>query len=456
MSQICRASNVVASLGIAALFALSALGGRAAAHDIPNQVVLNGFVKPEQQTLHLVLRVPLIMLASIDLPKRGPGYLVLERLDGALARAIEATAREVVPYENGVALRHSRAAARVSLPSDRSFESYGEALALVEGPPLEPTSNVFWNQGYFDVHLEYPIRSPESDFGLDFRAAPGLSGRLKLVLRYIPTAGTVRAYEIHGGYGRLALDPRWYQAARSFVTLGFDHILDGIDHLLFLICLIVPFQLRHFWNLAAVVTSFTVAHSITLIASALGLAPAGAWFPSVVEALIAASILYMALENIVAMLASRDDQRILRWRWLVTGAFGLIHGFGFSFALKQDLQFAGDHLLVSLLSFNLGVELGQLLVLALVLPAAAVLFRNAPVRRFGVAILSAFVAHTAWHWALERAQALKYVDWLDAFTESKAGMIGLLALPALLGAAVWLTARRPARDRRIRPRHPAE
>jgi hypothetical protein len=412
------------------LAVLVAAPAAAPAHDIPDQIVLNGFVRPDGQALHFVARIPLVMLTGMDLPKRGPGYLALDRIEEGLQGAIAATAREIELFEDGAALRHGRAVARISLPSDRSFESYEAALASIEGPPLANSETVFWNQGYFDVHYEYPIRSPESDFALEFGVAPGLSGRLKLVLRYLPPAGATRAYEIHGGFGRLALDPRWHQAMWSFVKLGFGHILDGIDHLLFLLCLIIPFGLNQFWRLAAVVTSFTVAHSITLIAAALGLVPAGAWFPPLVEALIAVSILYMALENIVAMLLNRGDERILRWRWLVTGGFGL--------------------------SFNLGVELGQLAVLALVLPAAAVLFRNPPVRRFGVGLLSAFLAHTAWHWTVERAEALKYVDWMDAYAESRAELIGLAVLPALLGGAIWLAARRGVLRRPARPRRPAE
>ncbi len=443
-------------LSLAVLAVLVFAPAPAPAHDIPNQIVLNGFVKPQGQKLHFVARVPLIMLTGMDLPKKGPGYLVLDRIDEGLQRSIAATAREIGLFEDGVALRHTKAVARISLPSDRSFESYAAALASIEGPPLPDSEMVFWNQGYFDVHYEFPIRSPDSDFALEFQVAPGLSGRLKMILRYLPPAGAVRAYEIHGGFGRLALDPRWHQAVWSFVKLGFSHILDGIDHLLFLLCLIVPFGLRQFWKLAAVVTSFTVAHSITLIASALGLVPAGEWFPPLVETLIAVSILYMALENIVAMLRDRGEERILRWRWLVTGAFGLVHGFGFSFALKQDLQFAGDHLLVSLLSFNLGVELGQLLVLALVLPATAVLFRTPSFRRLGIAILSAFIAHTAWHWMLERAPDLGYVDWPGFEREWTVVLIGLAALPVLLGGAAWLTVRRLGVRRHIGQRRPAE
>ena len=120
--------------------------------------------------------------------------------------------------------------------------------------------------------------------------------------------------------------------------------------------------------------------------------------PPLIETLIATSIVYMALENIVGARLHR--------RWLITFGFGLVHGFGFSFALKQTLQFAGSHLLTSLLSFNVGVELGQLLVLVLLIPALDLLFRFAVQERMGTIILSAIVAHTGWHWMLERAERL--------------------------------------------------
>ena len=92
---------------------------------------------------------------------------------------------------------------------------------------------------------------------------------------------------------------------------------------------------------------------------------------------------------------------------MIAFGFGLVHGFGFSFALKQTLQFAGDHLLTSLLSFNIGVELGQLLVLAVLIPALELLFRYVVAERMGTIILSALVAHTAWHWMMERFDRLR-------------------------------------------------
>ena len=261
----------------------------------------------------------------------------------------------------------------------------------------------------------------------------------------MPPGTGARAFEFHGNPGLVRLDPRWHQAALRFVESGFFHILDGTDHLLFIFCLVIPF--RRISTLAWIVTSFTVAHSITLIASAFGHPPGGLWFPPLVETLIAISILYMALENIVGSNVRR--------RWMITFAFGLVHGFGFSFVLRETLQFAGQHLVTSLLAFNVGVELGQLLVLALLVPALNLLFRYVVPERIGTIILSALVAHTGWHWMLERFDILRQFAWP---TPDAAGLASALRwVMAILIAAgvIWLVRarlNRRTRRRRSEPR----
>jgi hypothetical protein len=233
------------------------------------------------------------------------------------------------------------------------------------------------------------------------------------------------------------LDPRWHQAAWTFVKFGFWHILDGVDHLLFLLCLVMPFR-RVSWTLVAVITAFTVAHSVTLVAAAYGIVPRGAWFPPLVETLIAMSIIYMALDNVL-----RPN---LRWRWVVTGLFGLVHGFGFSFMLQNQLQFAGDHLLLSLLAFNVGIELGQLLCIVVAIPLLNLLFEKAPLsERVVTVVISAFVAHAAWHWLAERWGTLAKVEW----PEIDAAALALwIALAAALGILAWLMLSRPGMLRR--------
>ena len=114
-------------------------------------------------------------------------------------------------------------------------------------------------------------------------------------------------------------------------------------------------------------------------------------------------------------------------------AFGLVHGFGFSFALRESLQFAGSHLLTSLLSFNAGVELGQLLVLALMVPALQLLFRFVVAERIGAILLSALVAHTAWHWTADRWGSLRQFAW-PAF--DAAALVSLVRFVMVLTVAV--------------------
>src|SRR5216117_999529 len=416
-------------LGVAALILVLPL--RTAAHDIPNDVTVYAFVKPDRERLHLLVRVPLKAMRDVDYPRRGAGLLDLALADASLRNAATLwIADNVELYENDGRLGLPRVVdARVSLESDKSFASYEQALAHLTGPRLPNNMDLYWEQGLLDVLFEYPIGSDTSDFSIRPRLER-LGLRTTVALRFLPAAGVVRAFDLHGDQGLVRLAPRWHQAAWRFVEAGFFHILDGTDHLLFLLCLVIPF--RRFRSLVAVVTSFTVAHSITLIASAYNLAPDALWFPPLIETLIATSIVYMALENIVSPQLKR--------RWLITFGFGLVHGFGFSFALRQTLQFAGSHLLASLLSFNIGVELGQLLVLGLLVPVLALLFRFVVAERIGTIILSALVAHTGWHWMTERWEVLRkfHFEWPALNAALLATIAGWLIIAVAAAGLVWL------------------
>ncbi len=408
----------------------------AAAHEIPTDVKINAFLKPAGDRLELLIRVPLAAMIEAEFPTRGLGYLDLARADEALRGAATLYLIDNITItENDAPLPAPRIAhARISLPSDRSFVSYGQARAHVEGPRLADDLDLYWNQQLLDVLLEYPIRSERSEFAIHPRV-DRFGRSVSTALRFLPPGGDIRAFEFHGDPGLVRLDPRWHQAALRFVVSGFWHILEGADHLLFILCLVIPF--RRLRPLAIIVTAFTVGHSISLIASAFGFVPDGLWFPPLVETLIAVTIIYMALENVVHAAMDKIGGDVAR-RWIIAFAFGIVHGFGFSFALRETLQFAGDHLLTALLGFNLGVEIGQLAVLLVLVPALILLLRHVVVERLGIIILSALVAHTAWHWMVERGEQLaKFpLPALDAAFLASA-MRGLMAV-LILAAAVWL------------------
>jgi HupE/UreJ protein len=429
---------------VLACLALACAAPVARGHEVPGDVIVRILVRPAGDRLTVLVRAPLEAMQDITFPTLGPGYLDAPRADSALRDAAQLwLANNIEAYEGERPLPLSIVAVRASIPSDRSFDSFDAARAHVHGTPLPAGTQLPWQQALLDVEIEAPIASARSLFSL----RPNLERlgvRVVTAVRFFAAGGVERVYQIEGDAGVVRLDPRWHQSLLRFIALGFEHILDGADHLLFLLCLVVPFR-RELRTVVVVVTAFTVGHSVTLVASAYGLAPAGLWFPPLIETLIAASIFYMAVENIIA-----PNRRI---RWAIACGFGLIHGFGFSFALQSTLQFAGEHLLTSLLAFNVGIELGQLVVLILLVPALNLAFRVVP-ERPGAIVLAVVVAHTAWHWLDERYAALRSFGLAEVL-----GGIGRSGLPwlfaALIGAmAVWRAAH--ARMLRASSREPTQ
>lgn len=191
----------------------------------------------------------------------------------------------------------------------------------------------------------------------------------------------------------------------GFVSEGVHHILVGIDHIFFLLALLLPAVLVRapqgwvaapairpvLMEVLRVVTAFTVAHSITLALAVFGvLDPPSRW----VESLIAASIVFAALNNIRPVVGRR--------RWLITFAFGLVHGFGFAGALK-DVGLVGSALIGPLIGFNLGVEIGQLGIVALFVPLAWVWRPTPAYRRVAMLGGSGAMAVLAMVWLIERS-----------------------------------------------------
>ncbi len=410
----------------------------AGAHDLPLDRFMNGFVKVEPRQAELVVRVPLDLLRAVPFPmKRGEYDLAAS--GPSIKAALDALSGALSLWENGVRLLPSGDAGRLAPLADRSFEDFGQAVAGVASKPPEDM-RMGYEQGYFDAHFTYPIYSPKSVFMIESLVDAELGSSVKLAIRYMPLDGSARALMISGGSGsgRVALDPAWWEASLGFVKLGIEHILTGIDHMLFLLCLVIPF--RRVKPLIPVITAFTLGHSITLIGTAYNLAPLGAWFPPFVEAAIAATIFYMAIENIVGA--------NLRRRWIIAALFGLVHGFGFADILREQLQFAGSYVLLSLVSFNIGIEIGQLLVLCVAVPALVLLFRGAMSGRMGIIVLSAIVANVAWQWMMERGEIFWQTPWPQL---TGPGLMVLARWVLALGLAIaaanllskWVDRKRP-------------
>jgi hydrogenase/urease accessory protein HupE len=244
------------------------------------------------------------------------------------------------------------------------------APAELEADVLEPQFEKFAGvgedfiasvlQGY-TIRAAKPIRRVSIAFDV-FADLPGTSvllkaawdGERRVFRRAGPEPLVLEAGELR---------PSAWVTMRDFVLWGMKHIFVGFDHIAFLLALLLG--ARQLKEMVLVITSFTVAHSVTLALAAFGKFD---WIPSrVTESMIAASIVYVAVENLACPRA--------RHRWVLTFLFGLVHGLGFSGVLADYLE-GTDSLLLSVLSFNVGVELGQLAILALAFPLLAGLRRR--------------------------------------------------------------------------------
>lgn len=197
--------------------------------------------------------------------------------------------------------------------------------------------------------------------------------------------------DVEGGLPNLSLVERLFQ----FLKLGVEHIFTGYDHILFLLALLVVSRFR---QLIAIVTAFTLAHTLTLIlaASQIVVLPT-----RLIETGIAATIVYVAVENLFVGSTSH--------RWVLTFFFGLVHGFGFANVLT-DLGLPTEQKIGCLLSFNLGVELGQIAIVLAMLPVSIVLTHWSGGKLF-TRMISVIIALFGAAWFIDRVFALKFMPF---------------------------------------------
>ncbi len=204
------------------------------------------------------------------------------------------------------------------------------------------------------------------------------------------SSATISAGELSAALGN------WH-TFKQFIELGIEHILLGFDHLCFLIGLLLA--AKNLSSVIKIITSFTIAHSITLALAALNIVTIS---PSFVEPMIAVSIIYVGLENVW-----RRGQEI-QGRWLLTFAFGLIHGFGFASVLRElNIGASGSGLAIPLVSFNLGVEIGQLAIATLFWGAIWKIRKTEIFKARLVPVCSILVALAGAYWLIERTLLAK-------------------------------------------------
>jgi putative flippase GtrA len=296
---------------------------------------------------------------------------------------------------------------------------------------------VYAEQGFLDAYLTYPIRSPQASFSIRTRAFPELGDYLKLAVRFIPIGAPSRIVTLGSQSGTVRLNPDWYQAAGDMAIGGAAFIASNVEYLLFLTCFLVPSRTPR--QLVGMVVAFSLTHCLMLVFFARDSAPASAWLPVFIVAGVATSIVCMSLTSIVSPHG--------RLSLTVPAICGLIFGLLFAYAFKDRMQFAGDHAQISLLFFIIGIEVGQLVLLAVLLLVTAVLVRYIFVGQAGTYVLLGLIALIAWPWMLERGEILSRTQWQT--TELRAvvpWIVGIVLVAAAFNPFVSWIRRIPERS----------
>ncbi|MBT5874923.1 MAG: hypothetical protein HOH43_16010 [Candidatus Latescibacteria bacterium] len=178
------------------------------AHEIPSDITIHVFVKPDGERLTLLVRLPLEAMRDMSFPLLGPGYLDIPKAESELRSAARLwIGDDLELFENENRLPAPEITAiRASIPSDRSFGTFDGARDHLAQPPLPEGTMLYWQQALLDVQFEYPISSDRSDFSID----PGLERlglRVVTVLRFLPPEGEECVYEYTGYPGKVSLDP---------------------------------------------------------------------------------------------------------------------------------------------------------------------------------------------------------------------------------------------------------
>jgi hypothetical protein len=404
------------------------------AHDVPADTTVRMFVKPEGFDLHILARVQMASINDVDWPMLKPsGYLDLPRLDPFLTDAGTMWISDYMDvYENGRKLGQPVVSSVRLVPEgDQSFNTtYDAAVAHMHGDRIPSDTTLFPLQGFVDVMFDYKINSPVSSFAINPRF-DRLGLRVTTDLQFTRANGAVRSFEYVGLPGLLRLDPSTAEATSRFLQLGFFHVLGDADTLLFLLALVIPLRRMRLFPTLAI---FVVAASITFFAAArFQMAPDEFWFNPLVALVLAVSIFYTSIENILGAKTER--------RWIVALVFGLAFGFSFATAIKPTLQFAGSHPSISILAFDTGVAASVVVVAGLMTAAVALLFTWVAEERIGTIVLSAIVAHSAWHTMTSRyADFSRYpIHWPGFDLMLLASLLRWMMAAVALAGAVWVS-----------------
>ena len=413
------ASTLAVAAALVAAFA--SFAGPVSAHFLLNVNIRVFHVVHERGQIRLLVRLPMPWLVADKLGpetaggRRVPAPYTTNRIeDGALVHYLDPEAFRNAPeglaamLAEGLILETAGEVLGADIGRVRAYPASRQApFALLEeaetalaGPAYAADFEVTYvGDTIIDAELIYPTGRSVSRYTLRSILDPGLPGQddtANLILDHAATPPLI--FRIRGLMAQpIEVSHSALEAAWTFVTEGVRHILEGTDHVLFVLCLVLGAA-----TLGALVwrvTGFTIGHSVTLTLGFFGYVPQGTWFIPLVETGIALSIVYAA---VVALTTVGH-----RMTTLVTALLGLLHGLGFSFVLSEILDLRSPNLWQSLLAFNAGIEVGQLLIVLALWPLLVFVAGRYPARivavRWVVALPCILVATI---WTGERAVQL--------------------------------------------------
>ena len=376
----------------------SLLPRRPRAHEIPNDVTVHAFLRPEGQRLRLLVRAPIAAMRDILFPTRDENNLDLTRAEPAVRDAATFwIADSITLYEGGTRLGAPRiVATQISLPSDRSFASYDTALAHVDRTAARTGHGARLEPGPDGRPLRVHDRVGSIGRSRSTPRSRRLGIRVVTTLRFRSPDGVERAFELAGdpgtGQAGSALAPGGAGASSSWASSTFS-----TAPIIFCSC--------SAWSSRSAACGRSCSwsrpspsrtrsrssprHSISR--------------PTRCGSRRSSKRRSPRRSSTWRSRTSSGSEYLRQSRWIIALAFGLVHGFGFSFALRQTLQFAGSHVAdVARSRSTSGSSSARSWFCIVLVPALQLMFRYVVAERMGTILLSAIVAHTAWHWMIDR------------------------------------------------------
>jgi hypothetical protein len=408
--------------------------GSFAAQPLPEEVNIRGFAKLDGKQLLLRVRLPLATVRDVQFPLHPD----TDFIDIPAARPM---ARGLARYWVGDRMAVYRDGVLLPKPSVRNARF---TTAGVQAGDVADDAKLNRNQIWLETELAFALAGGGDSLEFQPKVAD-LGVRVKTELQYTGADGASREFSFSGDPGRFPFEPSGAATGAQFFRRGVMSLGAASDYLLFLFCLALP--LRRYRDITPAALAVVIGLSLTFTASWLNLAPDRLWFPPLVATLAGCAVLFTALANIAG------KPRVRR-RGLLALAAGLVFGFRLGFDLASKLQFGGAHSVIAAVSFDAGVVTATLLLLALLVPVLAGLFRFARTERVELIVVSALAADTAWQWVSERwSQLIRYPVGLPNFDAAFFAMaLRWLAILTVVGGVGWfLNGWLAAREQRTDP-----